>query len=166
MRPATRSLRRLAETKVLAIQSSAPTIRHMQFKQFDELLNPGDLLVVNRSGTLPSSFFGIHERSGTKIEIRLASFQGADQTDLSQWYGIAFGSGDWRSPTEDRPLPAHLQAGDRIFIGEDLHILIEGVDVAFNRLVRLKFFSKDLVRNLYAFGNPIQYSYLRESLDV
>ena len=166
MKPATTSKRHFEETRVLAITSQESRIRHVKVRDLIDIFNPGDLLVVNRSATLPSSFHGVHELTKTPVEVRLASFRGSHQGDLSSWQAIAFGPGDWRTPTENREKPKDFKVGDRIFIGKELAIRIEAVHETFNRLVQIKFISSDLISSLYKFGKPIQYSYMSQPLEV
>ncbi|MGE0171250.1 MAG: S-adenosylmethionine:tRNA ribosyltransferase-isomerase [Oligoflexales bacterium] len=160
------SIRHFENTKLLAITGSHPQVRHARIQDLGSFLQPGDVLVVNRSATMPSSFSGIHKRDNVAMEIRLASFQGEGLHDLSRWYAIAFGEGDWRTPTENRRLPPRLEVDDVIIVGRDLRIIVESVDTKFNRLVKIRFESSDLIKNLYEFGKPIQYSYLRRPLAI
>jgi S-adenosylmethionine:tRNA ribosyltransferase-isomerase len=166
MKPATTSMRRLENTRVLSITSNPSLIRHASARELTELLRPGDLLVVNRSATIPSSFHGTHKPSKKSIEIRLASFRGASPGDLSSWHAIAFGSGDWRTPTENRASPPELKVADMISIGQGLDIKVEAVDKNFNRLIQIEFIGRDLISSLYKYGSPIQYSYMNETLAV
>src|SRR6187397_2373987 len=70
--------------------------------QLPELLRPGDVLVLNDAATLPAS-----------LELRLLG----RQPDGS-WRAVAFGPGDWRTPTEQRPAPPRLGAGTSLQLGE------------------------------------------------
>jgi S-adenosylmethionine:tRNA ribosyltransferase-isomerase len=166
MKPANSAFRRRENTKVLAITASNPHITHSQAKHIDDYFRDGDILVVNRSGTLPSSFTGIHEKTGSEVEIRLASFQGRNNRDLSRWYAIAFGAGDWQTPTENRKLPPNFQANDIIAIDADLRIVVESADESHNRLLMVVMESNRLVHSLYAAGKPIQYSYLNKAIET
>lgn len=67
-------------------------------------------------------------------------------------------------PTEQRGPPPHLQAGDRVVIGQELYADI--VSCRFSRLLEVRFVSPHLEQNLYQHGKPIQYSYLTEELAV
>lgn len=163
MIPAVTSKRRGNNTKLLVLAAQNKTI-HTTVNDFTKLLSPGDLLVVNQSATLPSSFSGRVKRTGESVEIRLAAFQGPTVYDLQNWLAISFGSGDWKMPTENRGRPPKFQRGDQVLIGPGLSAEI--VDCQYDRLLRICFHSSDLAANLYRYGKPIQYSYLTEELQV
>ena len=69
MKAATDSKRFYEQTKLLSLNKHS--IVHSQVGQLKDFLQPGSVLVINRSATLPSSFRGQIERSGEPIEIRL-----------------------------------------------------------------------------------------------
>lgn len=167
MRPAQSSGRRYGETQLLVVETQGrgrliPT----KVEHLGDFLKADDLLVVNRSGTLPASFHGKLERTEESIELRLATFRGTNSTDLSDWGAVAFGAGDWRTLTEERGAAPPLKTGDRFQFGPDLHASIRYVDPEFSRLVHVHFESAHLVRELYRVGRPIQYSYLQSPLEV
>jgi S-adenosylmethionine:tRNA ribosyltransferase-isomerase len=118
------------------------------------LLQPGDLLVVNDAATLPGSL-----RAGD-LELRLV----AERPDGS-FRAVLFGAGDWRTPTEHRPPPRPVAAGELLLIGE-LHARVERVLQP--RLVDVRFDESGsaLWLLLYRHGRPIQYSHLEAPLDV
>ncbi len=172
MNPAITSTRKLGATRLMVVGQGG-YVEHARFEQLRDFLECGDLIVVNRSGTLPSSFFGTIERSGETVELRLAAFQGPNRMppesmalDLSGWLAVAFGSGTWELPTEKRGVPPVLKTGDRIRFGDDLGASVEEVDALTHRLLRIRFESKRLEQSLYRHGRPIQYSYLKEQLHV
>lgn len=161
MKPAKNSKRRFEHTKLLVIgEGHESRIGNLGdiVREFDG----SEVLVVNRSGTLPASFHGRHVSSGKMIEIRLASYQG----ELHSWLAVTFGEGSWKVPTENRKQPPQLEPRQVIEIGHDLQAVVESVDVEFNRLIRIRFESESLVQRLYQYGRPIQYSYLEEDLEV
>src|SRR3990167_10696598 len=127
MKAATTSQRFFEQTKLLVFSNEA-LIQHGRLADFHAQLKAGDLLVVNRSATLPSSFRGKVARSGAEVEIRLAAFQGPSPQDLSRWQAISFGAGDWRLPTELRGPAPSLETGDRIHIGPPLYAEVEKVE--------------------------------------
>lgn len=167
MIPAENSKRLFDETKLMVIKPpSAGGVTHAKVGDLLQQLRPGDLLIVNRSGTLPSSFKGSVERTGASIEIRLAAFNGKSTSDLSHWRAIVFPDGDWRTPTEERPSAPSLAPGDVIRVAHDLTFLVRDVDPVHPRLLSIAIQSSRLVQRLYENGRPIQYSYLTEDLDV
>jgi S-adenosylmethionine:tRNA ribosyltransferase-isomerase len=163
MMPARSSRRLLGKTRLLMLTPDKGA-QHGLMEQLPDFLLPGDLLVVNRSATLPASFHGWVERSGELLEIRLAAFQGDLADGLRDWAAFSFGSGDWRMATEERGTPPFLQKGDRIIFGPDLHAEIRAVEQ--RRLLLLRFHGPHLEHSLYQYGRPIQYSYLQEPLAV
>jgi len=76
-------------------------------------LRSGDLLVVNDAATLPASLHGWDEENNP-LEIRLTT-----QLDKRVWQAVAFGGGDWRTPTEDRPSPHRFRQGEEITIRDN-----------------------------------------------
>ena len=101
-----------------------------------DFLEPGDLVIANDAGTLPASLHGVHLASGAPIEVRLAGRASFAREDL-RFAAVVFGAGDWRTRTEDRPLPPPFALGDRLALGP----LVAAVDgtLGHPRLVALKF---------------------------
>lgn len=174
MKAASTSQRFFENTKLLvfsgSVQANAENkgqISHQELKDIKDQLKAGDVLVVNRSATLPASFRGKVVRSGAEVEIRLAAFQGPSSQDLSGWQAISFGAGDWRQPTEARGPAPSLEAGDRIEIGPELWAEIEKVEQ--KRILSLRFVTPAqiaLLPQLYQHGKPIQYAYHEAPLAV
>ena len=69
----------------------------------------GDLVIANDAATLPASLPGSMCRSGREIEVRLAGRDSLDRGDALS--AVLFGPGDFRTRTEDRPLPPPVHAG-------------------------------------------------------
>lgn len=185
MKAATTSQRFFENTKLLLFTKPAPVglgltgqglseeptevarIEHGSLADLTAHLKAGDLLVVNRSATLPSSFRGSIARTGAEVEIRLAAFQGPSPQDLSRWQAISFGAGDWRMPTEERGPAPVLQAGDRIEFGPQLYAVVERVE--HKRVLNLRFACPEtqaLLPLLYQAGSPIQYAYHEAPLEI
>jgi S-adenosylmethionine:tRNA ribosyltransferase-isomerase len=126
------------------------------------LFRPGDVVVANDAATLPASLTGVHEPSGGPIEVRLAGW--VTLGDPTRFDAIAFGAGDHRMLTEDRPPPPPLVAGDRLALGA-LEATVERV---FDppRLFRLRFSGDraSILAGLARSGRPIQYAHAAEPL--
>jgi S-adenosylmethionine:tRNA ribosyltransferase-isomerase len=124
-----------------------------------ELLVPGDVLVVNDAATLPASLMGTGP-GGTPLEIRLAA-----DTPNGFW-AVAFGAGDWRQRTEDRPPPPRLAPGALIRFDRGLTARVVRPSPLSPRLVEIGFNRRgeEMYAALYAVGRPIQYSYHRAPL--
>lgn len=100
--------------KILVVDRDG-RIRHLPRAALACLFSPGDLIVANDAATLPASLTGIHYPSGGSIEVRLAAWESVH--DPTQFTAIAFGAGDYRTPTEDRISRPPLSPGDRLSLG-------------------------------------------------
>jgi S-adenosylmethionine:tRNA ribosyltransferase-isomerase len=152
--------RRFDATQLMVLGRGAPEFG--TFARFEEYLRPGDLLVMNLSGTLPGS---IWVRKGSEgFELRLAAFAGDSLRGLREWWAVSFGAGDWRQPTEERGPPPKLRPGDILATDSGLRMEVLAVDADQPRLLRLSFLGEDFLPALYASARPIQYSYQAEEL--
>ena len=169
MNPAVHVHRGDDDARLLVLRSAdtAHAVEHARVAELGELLDAGDLVVVNRSATVPASL-SAHVRGDRKrrSEIRLASFLGPTLESLDQWNAVLFGAGDWRTPTEARGEPEAVTAGERLVVADDLHADIDEVDEQFPRLVRLTFHATRVADALHRYGRPIQYSYLDRRVEV
>ncbi|MGH9838716.1 MAG: S-adenosylmethionine:tRNA ribosyltransferase-isomerase [Blastocatellia bacterium] len=123
-------------------------------------LQPGDLLVVNDAATLPASLHGRDGRNNP-VELRLTA-----QLDERIWQAVAFGAGDWRTPTEDRAAPRRFAKGEDLQFASNFLATVHGEEPLSGRLLNLEFnlSGEALWRNLYAHGKPVQYSYMNDEL--
>jgi len=163
MKPAIKSKRYYEETKMLLFNENEE-IKHKKVSDIVEYFNKGDVLVVNKSATMPSSLNAKIERSGEQLEIRLAAFQGKSTKILDEWAAFSFGEGSWRDKTEDRSTPPLLEKGDRLIFSSDLEAII--LKVEHGRILKIKFLGSNIAQKIYKVGKPIQYSYLNEELGV
>jgi len=156
-------VQRPADARLLVVDEDGGLV-HAQRAFFIDFLAPGDLLVANDAATLPASLAGIHVTSGAPIEVRLAARRSLDAHDVRHFDAVVFGAGDWRTRTEDRPLPPALAPGDRLQLGP-LSAWIEEL-LGHPRLVSLRFGdAPDAVwAGLAAHGKPIQYAHLADRL--
>jgi S-adenosylmethionine:tRNA ribosyltransferase-isomerase len=85
-------------------------------------------------------------------------------SDPTRFAAIAFGTGDHRTRTEERPLPPMLSPGDRLEFGP----LVAAVDVPLDhpRLFRLRFSGNrsTILRGLAQHGRPIQYAHVPDAV--
>ena len=140
--------------RLLHVDPRRGTLADTRIDALPELLHPGDLLVVNDAATLPASLRGTVRAE--PIELRLAG----EEPD-GTWRAVAFGAGDWRTPTESRPPPPDLAAGDALDLGPGLHARVVSRSEVSARLVGIRF---DTPRDrfwsaLYRHGQPVQYAY-------
>lgn len=154
-----RPIQRSPLAKLLVIDPRGE-LSHLPRRQLVELLRPGDLIVANDAATLPASLKGEHLPSHNAIEVRLAGRRSLDPDDIEAFLAVAFGAADFRTPTEKRPLPPQLAAGDRLLLGP-LKAVINGL-LGHPRLISLRFegSSDSFWAGLARHGRPIQYSHV------
>lgn len=134
------------------------------------ILSPGDLVVLNDAGTLPASLAAHVETTGARLEVRLASSPG-DAVDYPRRFDVVvLGHGDWRTDTDLRPAPPHLNPGDELVFDRvgpaPLRATVVALSPLSPRLVTLAF-DRDrdaLAEAFYAIGKPIQYAHLSRPL--
>lgn len=147
--------------RLLAVSREATAgIKDGFIEDLPDHLQRGDLLVVNDAATLPASLHG-RDGENNQLEFRLTA-----QLNQQVWQAVAFGDGDWRTPTEERPAPHHFREGEVITIAPNFRATVLGKDQLSGRLLNLEFnlSGEELWRNLYQYGKPVQYSYLNNAL--
>ena len=156
---ATNPVQRPADAKLLVVDGSG-VITHRQRRDWLDYLRPGDLIIANDAATIPASLSGRHLKTGLPIEIRLAARRSLSPTDVECFSAVAFGAGDFRMPTERRPPPPAMDAGDVLELGP-LRATVMGT-LGHPRLVDVRFDdTPDAIwAGLARHGRPIQYSYL------
>jgi S-adenosylmethionine:tRNA ribosyltransferase-isomerase len=137
-------------------------IEHWRRADFVRLFRDGDLVIANDAATLPASLSGQHVPSGRDIEVRLAGRDSLDQ--VTRFSAVLFGPGDFRTRTEDRPLPPAVHPGDTLALGP-LQARVVGLH-DHPRLVALEFQGSPgtIWEGLARHGRPIQYSHLTTPL--
>ena len=141
--PETRQLQR-DEVRLLVTTAQGHT--HTTFTHLAEFLEPGDLVVVNRSATLPAS-------------LPVSGEQGEFLLNLSTNYGDGVWLAEPRwSSSEPGPLP--LTPGDRITVGDQSLQLL----APYPGLPRLWFVrtAADLCTLMHTSGRPIRYGYVTD----
>jgi S-adenosylmethionine:tRNA ribosyltransferase-isomerase len=172
----------------LLVVDAGGRIAHALRSRFVNFLRPGDLVIANDAATLPASLRGVHVPSGAEIEVRLAGLPrqsgseqvaaAACQSSLARLKGsrstfaldperasarfsaVVFGAGDFRTRTEDRPLPPSLAPGDHLVLGP-LSATVEALH-DHPRLVSLRFGGPPhaVWAGLARHGRPIQYAHM------
>lgn len=139
-------VRHLQRDEVRLLVTTAQGHTHTTFTHLAEFLEPGDLVVVNRSATLPAS-------------LSVTGAQGQFLLNLSTNYGdgVWLAEPRWNS-SEPGPLP--LTPGDRVTTGEQSLQLL----APYPGLPRLWFVrtAADLCTLLHTSGRPIRYGYVNE----
>jgi S-adenosylmethionine:tRNA ribosyltransferase-isomerase len=161
---ATVAVQRPADARLLVVDASG-TITHHRRADFPTLVEEGDLVIANDAATLPASLSGVHVRTGGAIEVRLAGRRSLLPRD-TRFTAVVFGTGDFRTPTEHRPLPAALCPDDLLELGP-LRALVVGV-LGHPRLIEIEFQHSidDMWEGIARHGRPIQYAYLPEPLAI
>ena len=160
---APRPIQRPVDAKLLAVDGNGH-VTHRVRSRFADLLRGGDLVIANDAATLPASLFGEHVRSGQSLEVRLAGRDSLAAGSIRSCMAVAFGAGDFRLRTEDRPLPPEIEVGDRLNLGP-LRANVEAI-LGHPRLVRLTFEGSidEIWTGIARHGRPIQYSHVTTPL--
>jgi S-adenosylmethionine:tRNA ribosyltransferase-isomerase len=66
------------QSRLLTLDKSNGNTAHLQFEQLSDLLNPGDLLVLNDTRVIPARLFGVKRDTGAKAEVLLLHALGDD----------------------------------------------------------------------------------------
>ncbi len=136
MIPARDPIQRRADAKLLVLRADG-TIVHAPRSALPGWVRRGDLVVANDAATLPASLRGLHVPTAEAIEVRLAGRRSLEPDALRRCVAVVFGAGDFRTRTEDRPLPPPLAAGDRLALGP-LTAIVERT-LGHPRLIALRF---------------------------
>ncbi len=154
---------RAGEQRLLVLDSLLGGVTSTKASDLASFLRKGDLLVVNDAATFPASIQG-KTVSGDPIELRLLP----KAPDEPFWTAVVFGAGDWKTKTEDRPAPPSLYVGERLILGEGWEAKVNSISPESYRLIRIEFnLSPEQVwREIYARGKPVQYSYLKDELEL
>jgi S-adenosylmethionine:tRNA ribosyltransferase-isomerase len=181
-----RPVQRPIDAKLLVVDRQG-RLTHARRSKLVDLLRPGDLVIANDAATLPASLGGVHAPSGAEIEVRLAGRSSLRPKDIHNFSAVVFGTGDFRTRTEDRPPPPPLACGDRLHFGPALsgveglvpsevegHVPseVEGLSATVEtilghpRLVRLRFSGSPAAvwASFARYGRPIQYAHMQVPL--
>ena len=163
MIPADRPTQRARDARLLVVDARGRFI-HAPRSRFVDFLNPADVVIANDAATLPASLGGVHVPTGAAIEVRLAGRSSLDVDAVEVFSAVVFGEGDFRTRTEDRPLPPLLGQGDRLQLGP-LSATVEAL-LDHPRLVSLRFEGgpETVWAGLAHHGRPIQYAHLTTPL--
>ena len=147
------------QTKLLLIDPVTPITRATTLAELPELLNPGDVVVVNDAATQPASFF---DRS-RGLEVRLVGHTAHKR----EFRAVLLGQGDHRTPTEARPAPGAVPVDGWLTLGHDLQARVESFDRdTSSAVLRFEYEPAALLERLYRAGRPIQYAHVPEPLEL
>jgi S-adenosylmethionine:tRNA ribosyltransferase-isomerase len=160
---ADRPVQRPPSARLLVIDASGRVLQSPRARWLDFLAR-GDLVVANDAATLPASLAGIHARTGRPIEVRLAAWRSPVGGAAAAFDAIAFGSGDFRLRTEDRPPPPALLPGDALVFGPMTATVV--TRLGHPRFIRLQFDGARAAfwTQLARCGRPVQYAHVPEPL--
>lgn len=109
-------------SRLMVVDKQLKEFSHYLFKDIIELLNPGDVLIVNKTKVIPARLFGVKEGTGAKIEFLLLNRK---ETDI--WEVLI-------RPGKRLKVSQRVIFGDGMLIGELLEVLPNG-----NRMVKFYF---------------------------
>jgi S-adenosylmethionine:tRNA ribosyltransferase-isomerase len=160
---ASEPVQRPLDAKLLLIRGGS-SIEHWPRSALVELLRHGDLVIANDAATLPASLSGAHIPSGLSIEVRLAGRRSLDPTQVTCFLAVIFGTGDFRTRTEDRPPPPTLVPGDRLQLGPLRATVVSLEDHP--RLAQIRFdgSAQQIWSGIARHGKPIQYAHVSHPL--
>jgi S-adenosylmethionine:tRNA ribosyltransferase-isomerase len=163
MKPATEPLQRPRDARLLVVDAVG-CIAHRPRSALADVLHAGDLVVANDAATWPASLAGSHVATGAAIEVRLAGRRSLAADDVQTFTAVVFGAGDHRTPTEQRPPPPALAAGDVLALGPLVAHVVGLLDHP--RLIELRFDGNaDAIRaGIARHGRPVQYAHLAAPL--
>ena len=162
---ADRAIQRSPRARLLLIGADG-AIADVPRSRFVDLLRRGDLVVANDAATFPASLHGVHERTGSPVEVRLAGRASLNSEDVRAFTAVLFGAGDYRTRTEDRLLPPPIQRGDRLQLGPLEATIVGWLDHP--RLAALQFDGTPEIiwDGLARHGRPIQYAHVTAPLEL
>ena len=109
-------------SRLLVLDKNTGEIKHEQFRNIINYLNPGDCLVLNDTRVIPARLHGIREETGAAIEVLLLK-----RKEKDVWETLV------RPGKKVRP-GVKLSFGEGLLRGEVLAIVEEG-----NRLIRFQY---------------------------
>jgi S-adenosylmethionine:tRNA ribosyltransferase-isomerase len=163
--PASRARQRPPDGRLLVIDERG-AITHRARADFSTLVLADDVVVANDAATLPASLAGVHVPTGGTVEVRLAGRDSLRPRDVTRFTAVAFGAGDFRTPTEHRPPPPAMHPGDELQLGP-LRAIVLTV-LGHPRLIEVSFENPvaDIWEGLARHGRPIQYAYVPDPLAI
>jgi S-adenosylmethionine:tRNA ribosyltransferase-isomerase len=158
-------VQRPADARLLVLDENGVVSHHPRVN-FLNFIRAGDVVIANDAATLPASLAGVHAPTGSTIEVRLAACDSLLPEAVTRFTAVLFGSGDFRTPTEQRPLPPCVHAGEALYLGP-LTAIITAV-LGHPRLVDISFQHSvaEVWQALARYGRPIQYAYVPEPLAI
>jgi len=140
--------RGLARDQVKLLVAEGSTVTHTRFDRIGEHLRPGDLLLVNTSGTLAAAVDG-------------SWITGSGVAPVVVHFSTALDDGSWVVELRNGGSPLFGgSAGDQVELPEGVLTLLEPYEPSSSRLWRAKPPVADVVSYLRRNGRPITYKYV------
>jgi S-adenosylmethionine:tRNA ribosyltransferase-isomerase len=138
--------------RLLVADRRRPGLIHAGFRELPELLDPGDLVVVNVSATLPAAVSG-RRRDGGQVRVHFATR--APELD-ERWRVVELRSADGSHPARGR-------AGETIALADgESELELVAPYASGSRLLLARLHGSETVEALLArCGEPIRYGYVR-----
>lgn len=148
--PEQRGLRR-DHVRLLVVPRLGGPVTHTRFDALGEFLQPGDLLVVNASRTLPA-LLKARDENGNPLEVRLSRRQGENT---------------WAALLLDRRTRVG-SPGMKLDFGEGFTAEVANRDEELPFLWQVRFdrCCGALIDQIYRFGLPVHYDYVAEALPL
>ncbi|MFL5871388.1 MAG: S-adenosylmethionine:tRNA ribosyltransferase-isomerase [Solirubrobacterales bacterium] len=141
------------EVRLMVARRESGTIEHSCFRDLPEFLEPGDLLVINNSATIPAAV-PARDADGSRFELRLAG--PAPRMGATGWWVV-----ELRSPDGSQPVAA--RAGQRLELPGDATAAVVAPYAGGTRLWLARIRGSEPVRDyLWRYGRPVRYGYVAE----
>lgn len=143
--------RGLARDQVKLLVAEGSTVTHTRFDRIGDQLRPGDLLLVNTSGTLAAAVDG-------------SWITGSGVAPVVVHFSTSLDDGSWvvelrSAPTAGSPMLGGA-AGDQVELPEGVLTLLSPYDPSGTRLWRARPPVTDVTGYLRRYGRPIAYKYV------
>ncbi|HTU85929.1 MAG TPA: S-adenosylmethionine:tRNA ribosyltransferase-isomerase [Solirubrobacteraceae bacterium] len=140
--------------RLLAAHRQSGEISHHVFGDLPDLLDPGDVLVINVSATIPAAVPARRSKNGGRIRVHFATRAPHLEDD---WRVVEIRSADGRRP-------ARLTAGERLELRGGAVLELVAPYASGQRLMLGKFCCELLVDEyLERHGEPIRYGHVRRN---
>ena len=169
MKPATRRRPRPSDERLMVLDPTTGALSTTRFGALAELLEPGDVCVVNDAATLPASLPVRLEGPGGVRPAEARVFGGdLGPRGSSRFEVLLFAGEPSRTPTEERAPPVGVRVGDRVLsrAGRLLGAVVRILDEAGRHVVVEREVDAVLLEALYAEGRAIGYAYLDEAPEL
>ena len=135
-------------SRLLLMNRTSGACSHHHFYDIVDLLQPGDLLVVNDSRVIPARLYGVKEDTGAHIEVLLL-----EQKEKDVWETLV-------KPGKKAKPGVKLTFGDGLLHGEVLETVEGG-----NRLIRFSYEGESIYPVLEQTGNMPLPPYITQKLE-